>query len=98
MLALANWSVDLRQKYPLLESSSIVGFADGKERNSLSLAKDRANNVSRVLNSFGIQASSASVIGRVYKPMLPSSKYEPTGSRAEVTFVPGCSNNCCDGQ
>jgi len=97
MLALANWSVDLRIKYQLLESSSIVGFADEKEKNSLVLAKDRANNVSRLLDSFGIHASSASIIGKIYKPMLPNSKYEPTGTRAEVTLVPGCPNKCCDG-
>jgi len=98
ILSLVNWSVDLRLKHPILESSSIVGFAAEKEKNSLALANDRANNVNHLLDSFGIHATSASVIGKVYTPMLPGSTYEPTGTRAEVTLVPGCPNDCCDGQ
>ncbi|WP_133666244.1 hypothetical protein [Paraburkholderia sp. BL10I2N1] len=98
MLALANWLIDLRLKYPILESSSVVGLADAKESNPKMLAEARAANVSRSLDFFGIHASRVSVIGRVYKPMLPGSAYEPIGTRAEVTLVPGCPNNCCDGQ
>lgn len=97
LLALANWAVDLRLKYPFLESASIVGLADANEGNRQDLAEARAANVSRSLDSFGVHASSISVIGRVYKPLLSGSKHEPSGTRAEVSLVPGCPNNCCDG-
>lgn len=98
MMALANWAIDTRSKYFKFESSSIVGFADAREDSPKSLADERASNVAHALDLFGIQSSNTSVIGRVYKPMIPGSKYEPSGNRAEVTLVPGCPNNCCDGQ
>lgn len=98
LLALANWVTDVRLKYPILESASIVGFADAKEGNPRILAEQRATSVIQSLDFFRIHASSVSAIGRVYKPMLPGSTYEPTGTRAEVTLVPGCPNNCCDGK
>jgi hypothetical protein len=98
MLALANWTVDFQLKYPILESVSIVGLAAPEESNPKALAEKRANNVHRALDLFGVRAPSASVIGRVYKSMLPASKYEPTGTHAEVTLVPGCPNKCCTGQ
>ncbi|MDR3096949.1 MAG: hypothetical protein LBV73_07730 [Paraburkholderia sp.] len=98
MLAIANWLIDMKLKYLILESASIVGFADAKETNPKLLAEARANNVRRSLDFFSVRVASASTLGRVYKPMLPGSPSEPAGNRAEFTLVPGCPDNCCTGK
>ncbi|WP_198361559.1 hypothetical protein [Burkholderia ubonensis] len=96
VLKLANWVIDLRAKYPTFEAVAVIGLAEIGERNPEELATARAAQVQNSLQLLSAHASKVSVSAHVYKPMLPGSKYEPSGARVEVTLIPGCPNNCCD--
>lgn len=90
VLSLADWIVDTRSRISALEGVSIIGLADKREHDPESIAEDRARNVRQVLDMLGVRSATISVIAHVYKPMMPDDKYEPTGTRAEVTLIPAC--------
>lgn len=93
ILSLANWIVDTRETLSTLEGVSIIGLADEHERNPERMAEDRAKNVKQALNVLGVRSGTTGVIAHIYKPTRPSDKYEPTGTRAEITLIPGCAKD-----
>lgn len=95
ILKLANWSLDIRSRFNIVESLSVIGLAERSEQNPPQLAKDRAEAVSRSLAQLGIQSTKEDVSGQVYKPRDPPSAYDEGGRRVEVSLGPGCPNNCC---
>jgi outer membrane protein OmpA-like peptidoglycan-associated protein len=92
ILSLANWIVDTRSKRSTLEGVSIVGLADKREHDPQGTAEDRAKNVKQTLDVLGVGSTTMGVIAHVYKPTIPNDKYEPTGTRAEVTLIPVCAD------
>jgi hypothetical protein len=95
IVRLAGWSLDLRSAFTLSDSLTIVGLAERSERYPQQLAQARANHVHATLHQLGIASEKEDVVGRVYKPRDPPSPYDEHGQRVEVTFSPGCPNNCC---
>ncbi|CAM2172033.1 OmpA-like domain-containing protein [Paraburkholderia sacchari] len=93
VFSLANWIVDTGSALTTFEGVSVVGLADARERNPQRIAEERAKNVKHALDMLGVRSATAGVIAHVYKPAMPNSKYEPTGTRAEVTLIPACPNN-----
>ncbi|WP_322060334.1 hypothetical protein [Paraburkholderia sp. J63] len=92
ILSLANWIVDTHSKRSGLEGVSIVGLADSREHNPQLVAEDRARNVKQTLDVIGVRSATVGLIAHVYKPTMPNDKYEPTGTRVEVTLIPGCAD------
>lgn len=92
ILSLANWIVDTRTRNRVLEGVSIVGLADKREHDPQRLAEGRANEARQTLEAFGVRAATTGVTAHVYKPTMPEDKYEPTGTRAEVTLIPACTD------
>lgn len=75
-----------------LEGISVVGLADAREQYPQRIAEDRARNAKDVLDTLGVRSATASVVAHVYKPATEANKYEPTGTRAEVTLIPACTD------
>jgi hypothetical protein len=92
ILSLANWIVDTRSQTSALEGVAIIGLADKREHSPRSVATDRAEHVKQALTMFGVRSATIVVIARVYEPMMPNDKYEPTGTRVEVTLIPACAD------
>ncbi|WP_321842712.1 OmpA family protein [Paraburkholderia bannensis] len=93
ILSLANWIVDTGATRSTLEGISVIGLADTRERNPQRIAEERAKNAKDALLVLGVRSATTEVAAHVYKPAKPGSKYEPTGTRAEVTLIPACLNN-----
>ncbi|WP_147329463.1 hypothetical protein [Paraburkholderia sp. DHOC27] len=92
VLALANWIVDSRINLSALEGTSIVGLADMREHDPQRIAQRRAETVKQALDMLQVRSATTEVVAHVYQPMMPDSKYEPTGTRVEVTLIPACSD------
>ncbi|QGZ62211.1 OmpA family protein [Paraburkholderia acidisoli] len=90
ILSLANWIVDTHSKRSVLEGVSITGLADKREHNPQLIAEERANIVKRTLDVLGVRAAKFEVVGHLYRAAVPNDKFEPTGTRAELTLIPEC--------
>ncbi|MEI7293628.1 hypothetical protein WCQ02_15910 [Paraburkholderia tropica] len=90
ILSLANWVVDTHSKRSVLKGVSITGLADKREHNAQHIAEARANVVKKTLDVLGVQAAQYEVTAHLYRPALPNDKFEPSGTRAELTLIPEC--------
>jgi hypothetical protein len=95
VLKLANWAIDTRLKYPILDGMYVGGLADASEKESKELAMRRAEAAQTLLTQFGFAKVPYEVRGRVYRPYDPSDPRE-SGKRVEIEMSPGCRNQCCD--
>jgi len=95
ILRLANWSAEMKIKYPIRLWLSVVGMAAPDERNAKSLAEQRAISVKNMTDLFGMSKTASEVKSYV------NSRHEVDmsgdhGSIVVVDMNPGCPNNCCD--
>lgn len=90
VLAVANWIADSHSNTSTLEGLSILGLADRREHTPERMAEDRAEKAKQILEALGVRAEKTEVVARTYKPTMPNSKFEPTGTRVEVTLIPAC--------
>ncbi|VXC53987.1 conserved exported hypothetical protein [Burkholderia sp. 8Y] len=95
LVALASWSLDIRARFPISDSLSVIGLAERFEHNPQQLGKARADQVHATLHRLGIKSEKEDVVGRIYIPRDPPSLYDEHGQRVEVTFSPGCPSDCC---
>ncbi|MGV2290817.1 hypothetical protein AAHK20_19030 [Trinickia sp. YCB016] len=93
IVKLANWAIDLQIKYPNLERTAVGGLAESDENEPNSLAVQRAENVKRLLTSFGLGRAPIDVDAKLYKPSHLEGIPE-NGRRVEIDFLPGCPHEC----
>ncbi|WP_250437302.1 OmpA family protein [Caballeronia sp. ATUFL_F2_KS9A] len=91
---LSAWSAEMR-KFEYADVIQVVGLAETIEVMPRKLAEQRAQKVWSAMQQFGLQSSHLWVTGRVYTVREPRRFSEPGGQRVEITFGPGCPNNCC---
>lgn len=91
---LSAWAADMRQ-FRFTDGILVRGLAEPSETKPRELSEKRAAKVWVALQQFGLHSTSLSVYGRVYEESKPRSFSEPGGRRVEVTYIPGCPNNCC---
>jgi hypothetical protein len=96
ILRLANWSAEMKIKYPIRLWLSVVGMAAPNEKNANSVAEQRAVNVKDMADLFGMGTTASEVKSYV------NSRHEAdmSGDHGAVVLIdmnPGCPNDCCDG-
>jgi hypothetical protein len=96
ILRLANWTAEMKTKYPIRLWTSVIGMAAPDEKNAERLAATRANNVKSMTDLFGISRTASEVKSYVNS----HHEVEMSGDDAAVVVIdmnPGCPNDCCDG-
>jgi hypothetical protein len=97
IVRLANWSVDMKIKYPIRLWFSVVGMAGPDEKNANRLAAQRAENVKRMTDLFSMSATQLSEVRSYVNSRQETEMTGDNGAVVTIDLNPGCPNDCCDG-
>lgn len=97
IVRLANWSVDMKLKYPIRLWFSVVGMAGPDEKNASRLAAQRAENVKQMTDLLGMSATQLSEVKSYINSRQEAEMTDDNGAAVTIDLNPGCPNNCCDG-
>jgi len=99
VLRLANWMIDLRQRYPNHQAFYVTASTEPGERTTNQLGMDRAHNIARVLQeNLHIAPAKIQLPERSYVE-APVSAYlkqleKSEGVRVDLGFLPACPHEC----
>jgi hypothetical protein len=92
VLRFAEWSIYLREKYPLQWASVVNGIAAPYEQNPRELATRRAATIVQWAVKFGLARRRIEASIELPKDI---SGWGDTPQAGGIDFIPGCPNDCC---
>ena len=93
MMDFANWSVYIKNKYPLQWASVVSASAAPYEKNPSDLATHRADLIKAWAVKFGLAKIRIESSIELPKDV---SDWRQTAQAGGIDFIPGCPNDCCD--
>lgn len=92
VLDLAEWAIDMKQRYPIQDWTNVVATAAPSEHNAKNLASRRAEVVKGLATQFGLAQHGLEVHSYVDSASILNNEFSMSG---QIHFSPGCEDNCC---